>query len=151
MSEPIRRVGVIGAGVMGSGIAAHLANAGVSVLLIDIVPPNLSDAEKKDPKARNRFSEGGLQNALKAKPAAFFHKSRAALVDTGNLRTTSTSSVSVTRSLKRHRAPRHQAPAVRAPGEGREADDGRRQQHCPAYASTTWSKAAAWGSKRTSS
>ncbi|MCB9584063.1 MAG: 3-hydroxyacyl-CoA dehydrogenase/enoyl-CoA hydratase family protein [Polyangiaceae bacterium] len=85
MSEPIRRVGVIGAGVMGSGIAAHLANAGVSVLLIDIVPPNLSDAEKKDPKARNRFSEGGLQNALKAKPAAFFHKSRAALVDTGNL------------------------------------------------------------------
>ncbi|MCA9647422.1 MAG: NAD(P)-binding protein, partial [Myxococcales bacterium] len=46
MSEPIRRVGVIGAGVMGSGIAAHLANAGVSVLLIDIVPPNLSDAEK---------------------------------------------------------------------------------------------------------
>lgn len=85
MSEPIRRVGVIGAGVMGSGIAAHLANAGVSVLLIDIVPPKLSDAEMKDPKARNRFSQGGLQSALKAKPAAFFHNSRAAMVDTGNL------------------------------------------------------------------
>jgi len=85
MSEPIRRVGVIGAGVMGSGIAAHLANAGVSVLLVDIVPPKLSDAEMKDPKARNRFSQGGLQNALKAKPAAFFHNSRASLVDTGNL------------------------------------------------------------------
>src|SRR5690606_38805504 len=45
----------------------------------------LSDAEMKDPKARNRFSQGGLQNALKAKSAAFFHNSRASLVDTGNL------------------------------------------------------------------
>ena len=85
MSEPIRRVGVIGAGVMGSGIAAHLANASVSVVLLDIVPPNLSETEKKDPRARNRFAEGGLANALKAKPAAFFHSSRAALVKTGNL------------------------------------------------------------------
>lgn len=70
---------------MGAGIAAHLANASVEVLLLDIVPPNLSDAEKKDPRARNRFAEGGLDKALKAKPAAFFHKSRAALVKTGNL------------------------------------------------------------------
>ncbi|MCA9596615.1 MAG: 3-hydroxyacyl-CoA dehydrogenase family protein, partial [Myxococcales bacterium] len=85
MTEPIRRVGVIGAGVMGSGIAAHLANASVNVVLLDIVPPNLSDAEKKDPRARNRFAEGGLQGAIKSKPAAFFHKSRAALVETGNL------------------------------------------------------------------
>jgi 3-hydroxyacyl-CoA dehydrogenase len=84
MSKPIRRVGVIGAGVMGSGIAAHLANAGVSVLLLDVVPPNLTDAEKKDPKARNRFSAGGLEKALKAKPAAFFHKSSARLVTVGN-------------------------------------------------------------------
>lgn len=85
MTEPIRRVGVIGAGVMGSGIAAHAANAGAEVVLLDIVPPNLSDAEKKDPKARNRFADGGLQNALKARPAAFFHKSNARLVQTGNL------------------------------------------------------------------
>ncbi|MEO7095308.1 MAG: 3-hydroxyacyl-CoA dehydrogenase family protein, partial [Polyangiales bacterium] len=84
MSKPIRRVGVIGAGVMGSGIAAHLANAGVSVVLLDIVPPNLSEAEKKDPKARNRFSAGGLEKALKAKPAAFFHKNNARLVTVGN-------------------------------------------------------------------
>ena len=72
MSKPIRRVGVIGAGVMGSGIAAHLANAGVSVVLLDIVPPALpngTEAEKKDPRARNRFSAGGLEKALKAKPA----------------------------------------------------------------------------------
>jgi len=84
MSKPIRRVGVIGAGVMGSGIAAHLANAGVEVVLLDIVPPNLTDAEKKDPKARNRFSAGGLEKALKARPAAFFHKSNARLVSIGN-------------------------------------------------------------------
>jgi 3-hydroxyacyl-CoA dehydrogenase len=85
MSEPIRRVGVIGAGVMGAGIAAHLANASLSVVLLDIVPPNPGDAEKKNPRARNRFAESGLQNAIKAKPAAFFHPSRAARVETGNL------------------------------------------------------------------
>ncbi|MBK8998824.1 MAG: 3-hydroxyacyl-CoA dehydrogenase/enoyl-CoA hydratase family protein [Myxococcales bacterium] len=85
MTTPIRRVGVVGAGVMGAGIAAHFANASVEVVLLDIVPPNLSDAEKKDPRARNRFAEGGLDKALKARPAAFFHKSRAALVKTGNL------------------------------------------------------------------
>ena len=44
MSKPIRRAGVIGAGVMGSGIMAHFANAGVDVVLLDIVPPGLSDA-----------------------------------------------------------------------------------------------------------
>ncbi len=85
MTDPIRRVGVIGAGVMGSGIAAHLANAGVGVVLLDIVPPNLTDEEKSDPAARNRFADGGLKSALKSKPAAFFHKSRAELVETGNL------------------------------------------------------------------
>jgi len=50
------RVGVIGAGVMGSGIAAHLANAGIHALLLDIVPPNLTDAEKGAREARNRFA-----------------------------------------------------------------------------------------------
>lgn len=85
MNKPIRRVGVLGAGVMGSGIAAHLANAGVQVVLLDIVPPNLTEAEKGDRAARNRFSAGGLDKALKARPAAFFHKSNAALVEVGNL------------------------------------------------------------------
>jgi 3-hydroxyacyl-CoA dehydrogenase len=85
MSEPIRKVGVIGAGVMGSGIAAHLANAGIPAVLLDIVPPNLSDAQKKDKRARNGFAAKGLDNALKARPAAFFHKSRARLVTIGNL------------------------------------------------------------------
>jgi 3-hydroxyacyl-CoA dehydrogenase len=85
MSEPIRKVGVIGAGVMGSGIAAHLANAGIPAVLLDIVPPNLSDAQKKDKRARNGFAAKGLDNAVKARPAAFFHKSRARLVTIGNL------------------------------------------------------------------
>ena len=47
--------------------------------------PNLSDAEKKQRSARNRFADSGLLNAVKSRPAAFFHKSRAALVETGNL------------------------------------------------------------------
>lgn len=84
MNKPIRRVGVLGAGVMGSGIAAHLANAGVQVVLLDMVPPNLSDAEEGDRAARNRFSAGGLDKALKSRPAAFFHKSNAVLVEVGN-------------------------------------------------------------------
>jgi 3-hydroxyacyl-CoA dehydrogenase len=85
MYKPIRRAAVIGAGVMGSGIAAHFANAGVEVVLLDIVPPNLTEAEKKDRAARNRFAAGGLEKAVKARPAAFFHPSNARLVTTGNV------------------------------------------------------------------
>ncbi len=69
MNLPIRRAAVIGAGVMGSGIAAHFANAGIEVLLLDIVPPDLKDNEKKDKRARNKFSAGGLEKAIKARPA----------------------------------------------------------------------------------
>lgn len=85
MGKPIRRAAVIGAGVMGSGIAAHFANAGVDVLLLDIVPPGLSETEKRNPSARNRFAAAGLERALKARPAAFFHKDRARLVSIGNI------------------------------------------------------------------
>src|SRR5215471_655577 len=85
MSKPIRRAAVIGAGVMGSGIAAHFANAGISVLLLDIVPPNLDKAELGNRTARNRFAHGGLEKAIKARPAAFFHKSFARLVEIGNV------------------------------------------------------------------
>lgn len=84
MNHPIRRVAVLGAGVMGHGIAAHLANAGVETLLLDIVPPNLTEAERSDPAARNRFAQGGLDKALKTRPAAFVHGTRAALVSVGN-------------------------------------------------------------------
>ena len=70
---------------MGSGIAAHFANAGVEVVLLDIVPPNLPEAERQVRAARDRFAAGGLDKALKSKPAAFFHKSAARLVSVGNV------------------------------------------------------------------
>ena len=84
MTKPIRQVGVIGAGVMGAGIAAHLANAGIKVFLLDIVPPGLDESKKSDKKARDAFAAGGLEKAVKGKPALFFHKSFARLVTTGN-------------------------------------------------------------------
>ncbi len=85
MTTPIRRAAVIGGGVMGSGITAHLANAGVEVLLLDIVPPDLKPEEKTNKAARDRFAQGGLDKALKSRPAAFFHSSFARLVKVGNI------------------------------------------------------------------
>ncbi len=84
MTKPIRRVAVLGAGVMGAGIAAHVANAGLPVLLLDIVPPNLDDEKRKDKAARDSFAAGALKKLLKARPAAFFHNDNAQLVTTGN-------------------------------------------------------------------
>src|SRR5437899_3620973 len=72
----IQRVAVLGAGTMGSRIAAHLANAGVPSYLLDIVPPGDG--------ARNRVAEAGLESARKSKPAAFFEPSLAGLITTGN-------------------------------------------------------------------
>ena len=85
MAERIQTAGVIGAGVMGSAIAAHFAGAGIRTHLLDIVPPNLKPEEATSPKARNRFADGGLERALKAKPALFFTPDAARLVTTGNL------------------------------------------------------------------
>ncbi len=85
MTKPVRRAGVIGAGVMGSGIMAHFANAGIDVVMLDIVPPGLSDEEKKNPAKRNQFAADGLRGALKSRPAAFFHPVYARRVTIGNL------------------------------------------------------------------
>ena len=85
MTIPIRRAGVIGAGVMGSGIAAHFANAGLEVVLLDIVPPNLKEEERAKKSARDRFAQGGLDKALKSKPAALFHRDNARLIRVGNV------------------------------------------------------------------
>ncbi|MBM4394955.1 MAG: 3-hydroxyacyl-CoA dehydrogenase/enoyl-CoA hydratase family protein [Deltaproteobacteria bacterium] len=85
MARRIDRAAVLGAGVMGSGIAAHLANAGIPCLLLDIVPPNLTDDEKTKPEARNRFALNGIDAAKKFKPAPlFYHEKFAALVTPGN-------------------------------------------------------------------
>lgn len=77
---------VIGAGIMGQGIAAHLANARIPVLLLDIVPPKAEPGEDTASKAfRNKFSRGGLDKAVSARPALFFTKKDAELVSVGNL------------------------------------------------------------------
>lgn len=73
----IQRVAVIGSGVMGSGIAAHIANAGVEVVLLDIVP---AAAEN-----RNQLAEQALGKLLKSKPAAYMHRDNARLITPGNL------------------------------------------------------------------
>lgn len=80
MSDRFQRVSVLGAGVMGSGIAAHLAGAGLDVHLLDIVPPD-PELAKKD---RNAFARGSLAAALKAKPAAFFTSRDADRIRIGN-------------------------------------------------------------------
>ncbi|HMD19902.1 MAG TPA: 3-hydroxyacyl-CoA dehydrogenase NAD-binding domain-containing protein, partial [Alloacidobacterium sp.] len=74
----IRRCAVLGAGTMGSRIAAHLANAGVPVVLLDIVPANA------DASSRSRIAQQALQALLKSKPAAFYDKSSAGLITPGN-------------------------------------------------------------------
>ena len=84
MKRKIKKVAVLGAGVMGTGIAAHLANAGIPCLMLDIVPPFLSDAEKEVPAKRNMFAAGGLKAALKAKPALFFTPSGGSMIEVGN-------------------------------------------------------------------
>lgn len=73
----ISKVAVIGAGVMGSGIAAHLSNAGVPVILLDIVAPGSPD--------RSAISKGAVAKMLKTQPAPFMHERNAMLITTGNL------------------------------------------------------------------
>lgn len=88
--QQIDKVAVLGSGVMGASIAAHLANAGISVLLLDIVPRELSGAELAagltitDSSVRNRIAAAGLDGLLKMKPAPFFLPGHAANIETGN-------------------------------------------------------------------
>jgi len=90
MGTEIRKAAVLGAGVMGSGIAAHLANAGIPVLLLDIVPPELTAEDEKkgltkdDPRFRNKFSAAGLEGIKKSKPAALYSKRFLPLIEIGN-------------------------------------------------------------------
>jgi len=85
------KVAVLGAGTMGSRIAAHLANAGVPSLLLDIVPQELTRAELAKgltlhaPEVRNRLARAGLDAARKSHPSAFFVPEAANLVTAGNL------------------------------------------------------------------
>ena len=91
MNRPINKVAVIGSGIMGSGIACHFANIGVEVLLLDIVPRELTESEKakgltlKDAAVRNRLVNDSLKNALKSKPSPIYHTNFAKRIQTGNL------------------------------------------------------------------
>jgi 3-hydroxyacyl-CoA dehydrogenase len=85
MSRKIQSAAVIGSGIMGGGIAALLAGAGIKTLLLDIVPPNLNAEEKKDPLARNRIVKAGLDAALAIQPALFMSPRDAERITIGNL------------------------------------------------------------------
>ena len=91
MNKHIKKVAVIGSGIMGSGIACHFANIGVEVLLLDIVPRELTDREKakglslEDKVVRNRLVNDSLTASLKSKPSPIYHQDFARRIQTGNL------------------------------------------------------------------
>ena len=75
----IKKIAIIGSGIMGSGIACHFANIGVDVLLLDIVPRELNDKEKakgltlEDKVVRNRLVNDALTTSIKSKPAPLYN------------------------------------------------------------------------------
>lgn len=91
MNKHIKKVAVVGSGIMGSGIACHFANIGVEVLLLDIVPRELNDKEKakgltlEDKVVRNRLVNTSLMTALKSKPSPIYNQKFASRITTGNL------------------------------------------------------------------
>ena len=90
MNRKIRKVAILGSGIMGSRIACHFANIGVQVLLLDIIPRELNDKEKakglslEDKSVRNRIVNEALANTVKSKPKALFSKSFQSRIETGN-------------------------------------------------------------------
>ena len=90
MKRNIKKVAVIGSGIMGSGIACHFANIGVEVLLLDIIPRELTESETKkgftleSKVVRNRLVNDHLANALKSKPSPIYHQNFASRITTGN-------------------------------------------------------------------
>ena len=90
MKRTIKEIAVLGSGVMGSRIAAHFANIGCTVYLLDIIPKELNDSEKKeglslnDKKVRNRIVNDNLKNVLNAKPSPVYHSSFSSRIFTGN-------------------------------------------------------------------
>ncbi len=91
MNRPIRKVAVVGSGVMGSRIAAHFAGIGVQVLLLDIIPRELTEEDKAkgitvdNPGWRNRIVNDALQATLKASPSAVYTKDVAQRISIGNI------------------------------------------------------------------
>ncbi len=85
MIKKIRKVAVLGSGVMGSGIAAHLANAGIPSLMLDIVPFKAQEGEDTSSKAfRNKYAAGAMKKLKKTKPAALYTNADLDLIEIGN-------------------------------------------------------------------
>lgn len=85
MAKKISQAAVIGSGVMGGGIAALLAGAGINTLLLDIVPFDLKEKEKDDPAARNRIVKAGLDTVLMSSPSLFMQQKDVDRITIGNL------------------------------------------------------------------
>lgn len=91
MKRTIKRAAVLGSGVMGSGIAAHLANIGIPTLMLDIVPRALTEAEEKkgltleDKAVRNRIASSSKQALLKQKPSPIVSIDSLDLIEVGNM------------------------------------------------------------------
>ncbi len=91
MEQRMRRVAVLGAGVMGSQIAAYMANIGIPSFLLDIIPTTLTPQEQQQglalasPVVRNRLAQQGKQGTLQARPAALYTPAAASLITPGNL------------------------------------------------------------------
>ena len=85
LNQQIKKAAVLGSGVMGSGIAAHLANIGIPTLLLDIVPRELTEEEEakgltlEDKQVRNRISAHGIAKILKQKPAPLTVKEKSCI------------------------------------------------------------------------
>ena len=84
MNYRLKKVTVLGSGIMGSGIACHLANVGMEVIMLDIVTPDLNDEKSKSTVERNKLVNSALQKTIKSKPAPLYHKSFASRIKTGN-------------------------------------------------------------------
>lgn len=91
MNYQVKKAAVIGSGVMGSGIAAHLANIGISTVMLDVVPNELTDKEKAsglqltDPSVRNKASQRGKDALKKQNPSPITSKQSLSLIEVGNL------------------------------------------------------------------
>ena len=87
----IKKIAIIGSGIMGSGIACHFANIGVDVLLLDIIPRELNEKEKtkgltlEDKIVRNRLVNDALTTSLKSSPSPIYHQKFSSRITTGNL------------------------------------------------------------------
>ena len=91
MTRRIKKIAIVGSGIMGSGIACHFANIGVEVLLLDIIPRELNDKEKakgltlEDKIVRNRLVNDALKTSLKSKPSPIYNQKFANRITTGNI------------------------------------------------------------------